>query len=599
MSRMFGPFSLPRMALASIVAAALMVGATSALASAPNPMTKVPQGVNPAKLPGSSVFGDTPANTPETVSFVLKAQNLPQLQGSVLGGLKQYLTVHQFAATYGQSPGTISALENYLARFGIATQAYSDNLNVVANGTAGEFDRALDVTQQQFHVPAFNGRGGLRGVPAQTVHGSAQSPELPASLAQAVLAIFGLTNYQSMSSQTVHTNSTVVRPQAGSKQSCIALTGLPKACNTPADFASDYGLNGLYKNGAAGEGQTLGIVTFAALDPGAPQHFWKQIAGLTPSGRTLTVQDVDGGPGAPSDDSGSGETDLDVEQSGALAPDANVIVYQAPNTDPGSFDALFTAASQNTASTISMSWGESETVITSGIASGTEDPAFEAATDEAFLEMAAQGQSAFVTSGDEAAYDDYDELGTTPLTVDNPGDSPYVTTSGGTTLPFSGTLTGPKGRHPWPFPPNASGAGTTRGLRQPRYRASRWPRSPRIPTTALSAAAAASVSSRLSRPTSRVSRAPARSRRCRTSRRPRSRMWTGSRLRPASSSTPRRRPSLAPARAGQSPTCRRTPIPTVATCSTSRRSRASMSRSSRAAGVVPASWPRSSTGRRR
>ncbi len=436
MSRMFGPFSLPRMALATIVAAALMVGATSALASAPNPMTKVPQGVNPAKLPGSSVFGDTPANTPETVSFVLKAQNLPQLQGSVMSGLKQYLTVHQFAATYGQGPGTISALENYLARFGIATQAYADNLNVVANGTAGEFDRALDVTQQQFQTG--DGRGGLRGVPAQTVHGSAQSPELPASLAQAVLAIFGLTNYQSMSSQTVHTNSTVVRPQAGSKQSCIALTGLPKACNTPADFASDYGLNGLYKNGAAGQGQTLGIVTFAALNPGAPQHFWKQIAGLTPSGRTLTVQDVDGGPGAPSDDSGSGETDLDVEQSGALAPDANVIVYQAPNTDPGSFDALFTAASQNAASTISMSWGESETVITSGIASGTEDPAFEAATDEAFLEMAAQGQSAFVTSGDEAAYDDYDELGTTALTVDNPGDSPYVITSGGTTLPFSG-----------------------------------------------------------------------------------------------------------------------------------------------------------------
>jgi subtilase family serine protease len=53
--------------------------------------------------------------------------------------------------------------------------------------------------------------------------------------------------------------------------------------------------------------------------------------------------------------------------------------------------------------------------------------------------MAAQGQSAFMTSADEAAYDDYDELGTPALSVDNPGDSPYVTTSGGTTLPFSGT----------------------------------------------------------------------------------------------------------------------------------------------------------------
>jgi hypothetical protein len=44
-----------------------------------------------------------------------------------------------------------------------------------------------------------------------------------------------------------------------------------------------------------------------------------------------------------------GETDLDVEQSGGLAPDAKVIVYQAPNTDSGFADAFFDAASQNLA----------------------------------------------------------------------------------------------------------------------------------------------------------------------------------------------------------------------------------------------------------
>src|SRR5262249_38389633 len=65
--------------------------------------------------------------------------------------------------------------------------------------------------------------------------------------------------------------------------------------------------------------------------------------------------------------------------------------------------------------------------------------------DEMFLEMAAQGQSAFDASGDEAAYDDYDELGTTGLSVDNPADSPYITASGGTTLPFTGTVSGPDG----------------------------------------------------------------------------------------------------------------------------------------------------------
>jgi len=52
--------------------------------------------------------------------------------------------------------------------------------------------------------------------------------------------------------------------------------------------------------------------------------------------------------------------------------------------------------------------------------------------------MAVQGQSAFVSSGDAGAYDDSDELGTTNLDVDSPGNSPWVVSSGGTTL--AGTI---------------------------------------------------------------------------------------------------------------------------------------------------------------
>jgi subtilase family serine protease len=430
---------------AMAVAILLIVGSATALAAGSTQMSKVAQGVDPASLPGSTVFGDTPASTPETVSFVLRAQNLGQLENSVTGGVSHFLTVHQFASTYGQNPATVSALENYLDGFGISTIAYANNLDVVANGTAGQFDKALVVQQHQFRVPAFPGRGGHTGVPAQTVHGTAQSPQLPSSLANAVLAILGLSNYQSFVSNAVHADQKVLDPQSSSSSQCVAETGLPKACNTPADFAKHYNLNGLYNRGALGEGQTVAIVTLAALDRGAPQFFWKNVLGMKPSGRTVKVTNVDGGPGAPSDASGTGETDLDAEQSGALAPDANVIVYQAPNSDPGFFDAFADAASQNTASSVSTSWGESEVVIKEAVATGEETPAYVAAFDEMFLEMATQGQSAFDASGDEAAYDDYDELGTTPLSVDNPADSPYITASGGTTLPFTGTFSGTAG----------------------------------------------------------------------------------------------------------------------------------------------------------
>jgi len=140
-----------------------------------------------------------------------------------------------------------------------------------------------------------------------------------------------------LSSNAVHADQKILNPQSSSTQQCIAETGLPLACNTPQDFASRCNLNGLYRRGALGQGRTVAIVTLAALDPGAPQYFWTNVLGMKPSGRTVTVTNVDGGPGAPSDDSGSGETDLDAEQSGALAPNANVIVYQAPNTGPPFF----------------------------------------------------------------------------------------------------------------------------------------------------------------------------------------------------------------------------------------------------------------------
>ena len=426
---------------------AALAGPASAATSSPGPNTlqSVPSGINVASLPGATVFGNTPADTPETVSFVLRERNINALKASVTLGVRNYLSVSQFASIYGQSKANISALTSYLAHFGITTDVYADNVDVVATGTAGEFDSALSVTQHQYHVPALAGSNGFNPIPAQDVHGTAQSPLLPYRLSHFVLAILGLTNYAPYSDNAKHVNTSVVKPDPLGASACLKLTGLPSACNLPADFASRYGLDGLYGKGADGSGQTLAIVTLAAVDPGAPQYFWANIAHIPSTGRAFTVQNIDGGPGAPSFASGTPETDLDLEQSGSLAPGANVIDYQAPNTDPGFADAFFTAASQNTASTVSTSWGESETYLVASILSGQEAATYSQAFDEAFLELAAQGQSAFAASGDAGAYDASADLGTTNLSVGTPAHSPYITAAGGTTLPWTGTLTGPDG----------------------------------------------------------------------------------------------------------------------------------------------------------
>jgi kumamolisin len=429
---------------ALVIAAALTVGGaavaaleapsyqassfTASPSSAPAGQVAVAQGLGPAVLKNATDTGATPSATPEIVSFILRGRNLFGLESSIETDQSPDLTVAQFASRYGQSTAAIAALESYLNGYGISTSVYPDDLDVTASGTAAQFDSALSVQQQQYAVPAVAAHDGLAASPAQLVHGTVQSPYLPASIAPNVLAILGLTNYAAFSDDLSHT------PKGVTASNTITPTTALTGNLTPADFAQDYDLDPLYHTGLDGQGETIGVVTLAGFDPQTAYHFWNDVLDMTPDPNRVTVYNVDDGPGAPSEAAGSAESDLDVEQSGALAPDANVVVYAAPNNEAGYADAFFAAASQNLAGTLSSSWTESETMLQASVAAGGETPAYAQAFDEAFLELAAQGQSTFVAAGDAGAYDAADDPGTTNLSVDSPDDSPFVTSVGGTTL---------------------------------------------------------------------------------------------------------------------------------------------------------------------
>jgi subtilase family serine protease len=450
-------------AFAAMTLAVSPVIALTAGASGPGPntWTSIGQGVNPATIPNVTVFGSLDPKTPEQVSFILQEQNKSQLEYQTDQGFNHFLTTSQFAQNYGQSQSNINALRTYLGGFHISTTVYADDVDVSASGTAGEFDAALSVTQDNYRA-SHNPGGGSNASSFQNFHGPTTSPQLPYRLSQFVLAVFGLTNYSPFTSQAVSrvagsTTGTLTADATTKPGKCLKETGDTNDCNLPQDFSSDYGMTQLNKH-ANGSGQTVAVVSLAALDAGltpdpldpsaapnlwAPQDFW-QAFGIDQTG-TLTVANIDGGPGAASLATGSDETDIDVEQAGGVAPGANIILYQAPNTDSGYVDAFFQATSDNIAGSISSSWGESETYVAEAVASGEETSAYQAAFDEAFLEMAAQGQSGFVAAGDSAAYDtnnpnDYGPYATTNLSVDIPAASPYITTGGGTTLPNAGTI---------------------------------------------------------------------------------------------------------------------------------------------------------------
>lgn len=375
---------------------------------------------------GVTVFGSTPASTPMTVSIVFKVKHAQQLTRRIAavstpGPLfRHYLSVPQFAAAYGRSSQTIDRLTQYLSQFGITSAVMANNLVVTAQGTAGAFDQAFRVRIQNQQY------GG------QTFHAPQGAPTIPDGMAGKVLAVLGLSNYGQAVSQ--------LATPVGMSQAPTNANTPPAGMRTPADLIGQYNVGPLYSAGFTGQGQTIGIVTLAALNPTDAYTFWadNHIAVLA---NRLSLVNVDGGPGPVSLPSGSTETTVDVEQSGALAPQAHIIVYQAPNGGGTGFvDAYFTAVTQNVAGSVSSSWGTSETAVMNGIRQGFVSPGYPQAFTEAYMEGAVQGISMFAASGDAGAYAaSRAPGGPKNLSVGMPSDSPYVTSAGGTTLPGTQT----------------------------------------------------------------------------------------------------------------------------------------------------------------
>ena len=418
--------------VAGALVAAQGATAVAATSNATNtPTTSVAQS-NVAPLAAGTPLGTTAASTPVQVSIILRARNYNVLTNNVLNGWTgPYLTTQQFANQYGQSPVVIASIQAYLKAFGIKTNALADGLDIQATGTAAQINKAFGVSLTNFRVKAPSATG--KGMTTQTVYGSLTNPKVPASLASPILAILGLSSYSPFVSnaKAAQGHKVNVTQAAG--------TGVPAGMRTPADFVSDYNLKPLENQGFKGQGTTLGIVTFAAIDPSTPVKFWNNVLGLNVPASRLKIIPVDGGSPGPSTAAGSDETDLDVEQSGAIAPGAKIRLYEAPNSDPGFADAFYTAASDNLNDTLSISWGESETYILQTVLQGTETPAFVQATDQVLAELDAQGTSNFASSGDDGAYDALPDVGSTNLAIDNSADSPFTTAAGGTTLPGTQT----------------------------------------------------------------------------------------------------------------------------------------------------------------
>jgi kumamolisin len=297
-----------------------------------------------------------------------------------------------FAAQFGASPVDLAAVREFARRHGLAVvQEDAARRTVVLSGSVARFNSAfaVDLHQFEFHGGSYRGRTGPIAVPGE--------------LDGIVEAVLGLDNRPQ------------VRPHFRAR---ITKRGFPTGF-TPTTLASLYDFPA-----GTGKGVCIGVVEFGGGYRVADlQRYFAEINAPLPKVSSVSVDHArnhaTGDPNGP-----DGEVMLDIEVAGTIAPEAEIVVYFAPNTDAGFFDAVSTAIhdENNKPSVISISWGGSEVSWT---------PQAMSALDQAFQAAALMGITVCVASGDNGSSGG---TGVAGLNVDFPASSPHVLACGGTSL---------------------------------------------------------------------------------------------------------------------------------------------------------------------
>ena len=291
-------------------------------------------------------------------------------------GYHKWLTPEQFGELYGPEDSDVAAVSGWLQGHGFSIARVTAGKTAIEfSGTAGQI---RDAFHTEIHTYLVNG---------EPHHANNLNPQVPAALASVVAGITPLNDFRPQSyvrevGKAVYDRSThKLVPQwtfpAGPD---VLLFG-------PGDFALQYDLNPLYAAGVTGTGVTIGIIGDSNVDPSVAA-IYRSFFGLPANPLNVVVDGID--PGI----NGDGvESYLDVEQSGAVAPGATINLYTSADTSLqyGLNLAAVRAVDDDVATVLSTSYGGCEQDM------GSAGNQFWASLWE---QAAAQGQTAFVSSGD-------------------------------------------------------------------------------------------------------------------------------------------------------------------------------------------------------
>jgi subtilase family serine protease len=341
---------------------------------------------------------------------------LNQLHDPNSASYHQWLSPAEFKERFGPQASTVDKITNELPAHGLAvTEVHAHSLHV--SGTAGGVKSAFGTSLAMAHFAS--GKQVMTTTAAMHL-----TPSLQA--AGAVVADF----------------SGKIRMRKGSAPSLLTK---PQNRESPiggywfTDLKQAYSFPSFKK--LTGKGVTIGILMEGGFKQSDMTAYFKHE--LLPSPKISTVN-IAGG--SPFDPNGSFETHLDIQQSGGMAPDASIILYNLPDlSDANILAGLITIIEDNQADVVNMSFGGAEAFYTAAYNGGTDFTGILNIYDDFFMEGNVLGITFVASSGDSGALPIpavacFDATPPKPICgpmevgISSPASSPHVTAVGGTNL---------------------------------------------------------------------------------------------------------------------------------------------------------------------
>jgi len=373
-----------------------------------------------APLDGEELTGRTNPDAEIQVTLLLRRQSeLPELHsefGNKFPSERKHLTREGFAIAHGALPDDVVSVRRFADEHGLEVRSVAAHQRtVVLGGSAAAMELAFGIGM----VELEHERGSYRATTG--------TASVPSELNNVVQTVLGL-----------NTRPCALRPRIHHQNTITPFWTVPEMASAygfPAQFNAKNQSIGLIELGGGYHEEDL-TKFFSSLQMPMPQIRWVSVDGVqnspAPADQIKQFLDVVEGRKKLSEvpenvlaaAQSTVEVTMDIELAAALAPGAEIVVYIAPNTEQGIYNAVSKAISAEgqLPCALSISWGEPETGVSE---------AYLKCVDEVLRDAAMLGVTVCVSSGDEGAMN-----GSTDgrPTVNFPASSPHVLSCGGSSV---------------------------------------------------------------------------------------------------------------------------------------------------------------------